>query len=63
MTNGKHYPRTFEVISENFERLRVHGGWIVHHSTEVISGSETTVHSECMVFVPDENDDWMLESK
>lgn len=61
--NGKKYPREFELINdkEDWERLRVHGGWIVHHSTRYLLNPNKEVVSECSVFVPDIDGEWVLE--
>lgn len=61
--NGQKYPRTFEIIDrkEDWERLRVPNGWIVHHSTRYILNATHEVVSECSVFVPDKDGEWILE--
>jgi hypothetical protein len=59
--NGHHYPRKWEIITENFERLKVPGGWIVHNSTTIIIRDKDIRASECMIFVNDKDYEWSLE--
>lgn len=61
--NGTKYPRSWELINsrQDWERLKVPGGWIVHHSTRIAFGDKKEVNSECVVFVSDPNYDWNLE--
>lgn len=61
--NGAKYPRKWELINpkEDWERLRVPRGWIVHHSSRYLSGNNIDRISECAIFIPDENHEWILE--
>lgn len=62
--NGAKYPREWELINhkQDWERLKVFGGWLVHHSSRYLIGDKEEV-SECAVFVPDPEHNWNLEDK
>lgn len=60
--NGHKYPRAWEFIknNEDWKRLKVPGGWLVHHTETHLVGNYVAV-SECCTFFPDPDGDWVLE--
>ncbi len=46
----------WEKISEQVSRVKVIGGWLVHHRT--ITNKSNT--SECMVFIQDQHWEWAI---
>lgn len=62
MTNIYKYSRIPEFVHENLIRWRVPNGWIVNNSSVQILSGEKIFMSESMIFIPDENHDWILES-
>ena len=63
--NGRKYSREFELISKkgNWERLRVPGGWQVHHVTKYLIGDKIAFVSECSNFIPDPDGSWIFEEE
>ena len=61
--NGKKFPRDTERINKDgsLRRIMVHGGWIVHSSTQYIYHSQSGSCSEALIFVPDPNYEWVLD--
>jgi len=59
------YPREWQEITKDgqLKRLKVPGGWIVWNRTMLVDRDKFVVHSESMVFVPDDNHTWILEDK
>lgn len=59
--NGLKYPRDWEPVNQNTQRLKVPGGWIVHTSARMITADKFFVNSEALVYVSDKDGHWVLE--
>lgn len=61
--NGAKYPREWEQINDNTERLRLHGGWALHTYRHQIVMDKFFVNSEALEFIPDPKGLWVLEKE
>lgn len=59
--NGLKYPREWEPVNPNTERMLVPGGWLVHTFTKTIVGDKFFTNSEALQYVPDKENRWILE--
>lgn len=59
--NGLKYPRDWEPVNQNTQRLRVPGGWMVHTSERLITADKIHVNSEALAFLADKDGHWALE--
>ena len=61
--NGRKYPREWEQVNKNMQRMRVLEGWIVRTSERIITGDKFYVNSEALIFLYDEAGLWVLEKE
>lgn len=59
--NDDVYKAKWEFVVENLQRMKVPGGWLVHHGTHIIHLDRDVAASECMIFLPDPSYTWTLE--
>lgn len=62
MANGHKYPREWQPINGNLQRLRIPGGWLVHSTTTLIIGAKEVHASEAIIEIKDPDGQWQLES-
>jgi len=51
---------TWEKLDDSTCRIKVIGGWIVHHHMMIVKGTNTNQVSESMVFVLDKDHEWSI---
>lgn len=61
MNGHNKYPKDFEPINSNLERLRIPGGWLVRSTTTLIIGGREVYASENIIRVDDPDFSWQLE--
>jgi len=61
--NGTKYPRGWENINQNLQRIRIPNAWIVRSTTTLIIGGKEVYASEHMIKISDPNHEWVLDNK
>lgn len=59
--NGLKYPREWEHVNGNTQRLRIPKGWLVRTYTNTIVGDKFFTNSEALQIVEDKEGHWVLE--
>lgn len=55
------YDGEWEIVNQDTRRLKVPHGWLVNVYTTILMGDKCTHSANCLEFVPDSKNEWLLK--